>query len=515
MAENRKSPFNRGLPSLILAIATIASLTFFSFYVQPVSAYSAQRFEPAAISGETCRWTAPMGTLLAVACLDNNVYIFTQAGDFISQTAFTSIGNVASTNYGQLGFDGTYLYINDNGVAKKLTINPVDYSLYLVDSVALSTCTGQTAMSVDSDGVLWVTCPTQDKIIAITASTMDTLVTTGSLNGGAHVCDGGTAIMADRVIDVVFVACGASVDKVVMYDINGYTIGTAQAIDSETDGDVSGLAIDVDNKLVASFGTGAGVELSYYDITGITHLADLEGTTTVGQGAFMTVGSLGDVLVYGTTGTAFVREVTGIGASATTAEIVAVAMVSSGGTAALGIPAGRAYSNDLLAFGTGVAGLLYYVDLTGLSGDVGETPEVECAVGAVLIDTNADGIGDMCLIDEDGDGILDFDPNDFPWSAGDPADTIPAFFQVFGFNEDAANLIAAIAIHAFVVFGVPIAWFLVTHSSPPMMAWAILIVFGGGLSAAIGVMPLLYFFVEIALIVGSVAALVKTGVIGG
>lgn len=152
-------------------------------------------------------------------------------------------------------------------------------------------------------------------------------------------------------------------------------------------------------------------------------------------------------------------------------------------------------------------------DMTGLS--VGQSGSGGGTVGAfecVTIQVNNSTSFEVC--DDDGDGILDWQWSDLPSVGTDAAEAIPGFLQIFGLNEDAANLVAAILIHILVIFGTAGMFFFKTHVSPPFFIWVALLIFGGGLSAAIGVMPLLYFFVEIALTVGAVAALVKTGVIG-
>lgn len=138
----------------------------------------------------------------------------------------------------------------------------------------------------------------------------------------------------------------------------------------------------------------------------------------------------------------------------------------------------------------------------------------ECPALSICFDVDGDGLIDTVWDDPNGDNIVDFDWNDLPVSAADPRDSIPGFFQVFGFGSDAADLIATTIIHAIVVFGIPGAFFVMTKVNPPFFVWVFAMVLGGGLSAAIGFMPLLFFFVEVALIVGAVAALIKTGVIG-
>lgn len=130
------------------------------------------------------------------------------------------------------------------------------------------------------------------------------------------------------------------------------------------------------------------------------------------------------------------------------------------------------------------------------------------------VDSDMDGDNDLFFPDVDGDGTCDFDFGEVPFGTGDIQDTLPAFFASAGLNDDAANLVAAILVHAILVFTMMFfAWKL--HQSPPMFMWVAVLVFGGGLSAAIGFMPLIYFFIEIALVVGAVAAMVKAGVLGG
>lgn len=139
-------------------------------------------------------------------------------------------------------------------------------------------------------------------------------------------------------------------------------------------------------------------------------------------------------------------------------------------------------------------------------------PEVD---EQACFDVDDDGLVDDCFVDVNGDGIPDFDYTLVPYAAANATEALPAFGAVFGLNADASNLIGAIVIHALVVFGIAGSFVLKTHVNPPFFVWAFLMVLGGGLSAALGVMPLLYFFIEIAAIVGGVASLVKTGVIGG
>lgn len=152
------------------------------------------------------------------------------------------------------------------------------------------------------------------------------------------------------------------------------------------------------------------------------------------------------------------------------------------------------------------ADLSMVVQLTETLGD--------CPALSVCLDYDGDGIIDQVVSDPEGDSTVVFTFDDVDFGAMDPADSIPAFFQGFGLNQDAANLVAAIATHAIVVLGIGGVWFFKTRQNLPMFVWAMLLIFAGGLGAAIGYQPLLYFFIEIALVVGGVAALIKSGVIG-
>lgn len=138
-----------------------------------------------------------------------------------------------------------------------------------------------------------------------------------------------------------------------------------------------------------------------------------------------------------------------------------------------------------------------------------------CPVGWICFDFNNDGEIDHQVEDANGDNVIDFDVSDIPAVAAPISETAPNFIRaVTGLSLDGAILAVSMIIHAIAVFGIGGGFFVLTKHNPPFFVWAFLMILGGGLSVAVAGMPLLFFFVEVALVVGGVAALVKTGVIG-
>lgn len=120
----------------------------------------------------------------------------------------------------------------------------------------------------------------------------------------------------------------------------------------------------------------------------------------------------------------------------------------------------------------------------------------------------------FCFEDEDGDGVPDFTWGSAPAAGADISEAIPGFIgAVFGVEAETAGLLAAIAVHGALMGGVLFVSFKFNQTMP-FFVWIIWAVLSAGLSTALGFMPLFYLFVEIAIVVGAVAALVKTGVIG-
>lgn len=138
-------------------------------------------------------------------------------------------------------------------------------------------------------------------------------------------------------------------------------------------------------------------------------------------------------------------------------------------------------------------------------------PDV-CEEGYWCFDFDGDGVIDH-IQEDDGSGIIQIDYSDIPALVGPVSESAPNFIRaITGLNLDTAILVLSTIVHALVVFGPTIPWVMATKKTPPMFVWAFLMVLAGGISVAGAGMPLLFFFVELALVVGGVAAMVKQGV---
>lgn len=157
-------------------------------------------------------------------------------------------------------------------------------------------------------------------------------------------------------------------------------------------------------------------------------------------------------------------------------------------------------SNDLIA-------KISYVDGEGVGG-------VVCPAGMICLDFDDDGVIDDVL-DEEGDSIYNINYSDIPAFVGPISESAPNFMRaITGLNVEASGLLIALLVHGAALM-VPGFILIKTGANIPMFVWAFFMILGGGIATAAGFMPLLYFFVELAAVVGGTAALVKSGVLGG
>lgn len=154
------------------------------------------------------------------------------------------------------------------------------------------------------------------------------------------------------------------------------------------------------------------------------------------------------------------------------------------------------------------SGYVYFTPFTSLlAGITLPTP----GGGSVEVDSDGDGIPDFTLEDVDGDGIVDWDPSIVPVQLDDTAASLTNSLQMFGLNEDAAGLVGAMIIHLLFV-GIMAFVTMKSRMQVPMFAWAFIFLLSGGISAALGLMDLLYFFAELVVIVAAFAFMLAKGV---
>lgn len=218
-------------------------------------------------------------------------------------------------------------------------------------------------------------------------------------------------------------------------------------------------------------------------------------------------------LVDASGSSAYMLVVNSTGASGTLARTSLLAtypFASAGGPPSKLVIADTPANSVAISNSAGKTRFIYWGGTTGVS----QTQIVEgqnSAFSCVTIDTSGGkktGLLNIC--DNNGDGYPDSTSTQAIYNTTDPATAVNGVGGVFGLNTTVTGLIASAVVHLIVIVGFAVI-FAKVNAQVPLFVYAFLMLIAGGICAAIGFMPLLYFFAELAAVVGGFAFIMSKG----
>lgn len=374
----------------------------------------------------------------------------------------------------------------------------------------------------DSNGYFWFTCTAEDIVIGMNPVTMTAKITSPDLTDGVGVeCDGPEAIAADySVNDVansifVVMACD-TVDNIVTarVDVSSGTWSWLGLVDGEVPssgyaGSSDGITVDPFSNMIA-MSDAAGLDIYSYNSAGVITAGATNVGTASASACLIDAFIVSNNRVMGCFDTAanlnyYVSNGTGLWHVANYAGFTGTVTLQRNNLGTSGVGGMWVLHQGGSSAASQKFGLIDAIDLESNVAD----PNAECDnIIEVCIDTDEDGDNDIICTDEDGDGTFEEDECVVVSGSDDPDDVVARYLAPFGINGDTARLLGALMIHL-VVFGGVVVMAMkapaVGSNMTPILG--VFMILAGGISTAIGFMPLLYFFAELV-IVSAASALV-------
>lgn len=487
--KQRKSRF-AGVPLFFIAVAMIVLLLNFES-MELAYAWSVATYSVGADS-------------VSIVRLGNYVYVANDAANTVRVFAVADYATLFATVTGVTGAAALFTYNNRVYAVGSTTLYEIDNTaagtFFVSRSVGTtSLCTNTNVVEPNrvnpTTGEFICVRPSADLYRIIDLDTMTITFTSAALTA---TCDQPDDATWSFNYDAVILGCA------VTDTLSSYTPETGANLHSVAQGAGSGYAVSQSHELNALIVTGGSATRIYsYTVAGGFVVIDSDVSSAINTDNIF-YDSGGRRWLAGDTNEIvhFIDDVTGDVLSSVYTSVVAIESL-------------YVHAFGLSYIATGASDDKFAVfNMVGIPLGSGSEEGGTVPVGGCVTIEQANG-NTFEICDTDNDGILNWVWSDLPSATDqDAGDALGALWQIFGFNEDSSNLISSIIIHVLVVFGTAGVFLFATKTSPPMFVWVALLIFGGGLSAAMGVMPLLYFFVEVALVVGAVAAMIKAGVIG-